>query len=396
VKPPERVTILQPYVPTYRVEFFRCLRATLSELNINLTIAAGEPSNRQKLRGDAANSQVDISLKQIRLEIGSRSAIIRRTKNVVAGSDLVITEQARLNLDTYKLLFNFSRNQMVALWGHGHTVSRAVAPWEDWLLATLTNKSDWFFSYTDGGRESVTAAGFPAERVTVVNNSIDTATLRSDMLAVDQAKSNKLREQYGLKPGCTGIYIGGLDQQKRPKFLMEAARAIRSQVPDFKLLVLGDGANSNIIASEQAAGGPVIWLGRLEGYQKAEVASVADALLIPGLVGLIAVESFAMGLPIITTDWPWHAPEFEYLKPGFNSVVTRNDLGSYVNGAVEVFNSSSWLARLRQSCLSQSDVYTVENMAIRYSEGIRAALDAGKRPKSVPTMPNRLSRFYDR
>ncbi|WP_216099681.1 hypothetical protein, partial [Curtobacterium sp. MMLR14_002] len=37
-------------------------------------------------------------------------------------------------------------------------------------------------------------------------------------------------------------------------------------------------------------------------------------------MGLIAVESMALGLPIVTTSGTRHAPEYEYLVPGVSAV----------------------------------------------------------------------------
>ena len=34
---------------------------------------------------------------------------------------------------------------------------------------------------------------------------------------------------------------------------------------------------------------------------------------IPGRVGLVAVDALAMGLPVHTTRYPYHAPEIEFL-----------------------------------------------------------------------------------
>jgi hypothetical protein len=36
----------------------------------------------------------------------------------------------------------------------------------------------------------------------------------------------------------------------------------------------------------------------------------------PGRVGLVAIDALALGLPVHTTDFGFHAPEIEFLQPG--------------------------------------------------------------------------------
>ena len=49
----------------------------------------------------------------------------------------------------------------------------------------------------------------------------------------------------------------------------------------------------------------------------------------PGRIGLIAAEALALGIPVITTDWPYHVPETEYLSEGVSTFTAPNDPESY-------------------------------------------------------------------
>ena len=52
--------------------------------------------------------------------------------------------------------------------------------------------------------------------------------------------------------------------------------------------------------------------------------SRANLMLIPGLVGLAVVDSFAAQCPVVTTDFRGHSPEFEYIEwdkwPGITGI----------------------------------------------------------------------------
>jgi hypothetical protein len=213
-----RVVIVQPYVPTYRVPFFVALRERLAADDVELVVAAGSPARAQALRGDAADLPGAVQLVERRLVVGSRSVVVRDVRDVTRHADLIVLEQARRNIEAYQLLYR-KRSCPVALWGHGRTTTRDVLGWEHRLLDTMTRRADWFFAYTDSGAAYVRDLGLPLNRITVVRNSVDTlelAVLRDQVTAEEVAA---LRARYGLVPGRTGLFIGGLDSSKRLDFL---------------------------------------------------------------------------------------------------------------------------------------------------------------------------------
>lgn len=59
-----------------------------------------------------------------------------------------------------------------------------------------------------------------------------------------------------------------------------------------------------------------------DNYLSALLLENADVHVIAGEVGLAIVHGFAFGLPMITCrptpDGPYHGPEIEYLKDGYN------------------------------------------------------------------------------
>jgi hypothetical protein len=141
-----RVVVVQPYVPGYRVPFFRRLGEQLGEAGIELVVAVGEPGEDQALRGDAVDLPGVTQLSERRIGLGGRSVLYRDLHGVLEGADLVVMEQARRNLESYPLLIG-RRPCPVALWGHGRTTTRSARAWEHLLLDRLTLRADWFFAY---------------------------------------------------------------------------------------------------------------------------------------------------------------------------------------------------------------------------------------------------------
>jgi glycosyltransferase involved in cell wall biosynthesis len=98
-------------------------------------------------------------------------------------------------------------------------------------------------------------------------------------------------------------------------------------------------------------------------------------MMMPGLVGLVVVDAFAAGLPLVTTRIDTHSPEIEYLEPGVNGLVTEPDAGSLATACVELLQSPPLLERLRAGCSESSRVYTLEAMVERFARGVQDALD---------------------
>ncbi len=107
------------------------------------------------------------------------------------------------------------------MWGHGRTYTKRAGRLQERVKQWLTLRSRWFFAYTQGGAQAVIRLGFPAERVTVVQNTIDSTSLR-ELVAQERENANEeFREKYGLDT-ATAVFVGGLDASKRLDFLIAA------------------------------------------------------------------------------------------------------------------------------------------------------------------------------
>jgi SAM-dependent methyltransferase len=212
--------------------------------------------------------------------------------------------------------------------------------------------------------------------VTIFENSTDTAALAAARASVRPHEVQRIRDLYSIGPGPVLLFLGSVDRSKRPDFLVAAMREVWRAEPSARLVVAGEGDSLAILLS---AGSGVIALGRLTGDGLAAVAALADVIVMPGRVGLVATDSFALETPIVTTAWPFHSPEFDYLRDGVNARILANDPVQFGQGVVGLLRDSSELDRLRVGCRQSAQRYTVENMVERFSEGALAALEAGPR-----------------
>ncbi|MFC4471063.1 glycosyltransferase family 4 protein [Streptomyces xiangluensis] len=387
--PRRRVVVVQPYVPGYRTSFFRHLQARLDSAGVALEVLHGVVPPQQAARRDASFCPCAVQVPSLRLPApGGRSLLWRQVFHRAASADAVVLEQALRNLEAYPLLLRQLIGRVnehaprVAFWGHGRTYTKKTSRLQEAAKDAVTRQADWFFAYTDGGAGYVASRGFPRDRITVLRNSVDTTdlTLTRDCADLqgspEHAEVAALRKRYSLEPGRTALYVGGLDAPKRIAFLLQCARRIATGLPGFRLLVAGDGVDRALVeAAASAPNSPVVALGHRTGRNVGLLGAVSDVILMPGRVGLCAVDSFALRTPIVTTDWPWHAPEFEYLEDGRNAVVTRDDPEAYVVAVQKVLNDRSRLESLREACRRDAVGYTAAGMAERFCDGLLHMLE---------------------
>jgi glycosyltransferase involved in cell wall biosynthesis len=240
-------------------------------------------------------------------------------------------------------------------------------------MARLTRAADWFFAYTEGSRDMVVSAGYPLAQTTVVQNSIDTSELQSDMSSISPAEIEDFNRHCGLGR-ATGIFIGGLDESKRLPFLFEACRLAFEEDRNFHLLVVGSGPLREYVERFANDKPWVTYLGPLFGREKSLAIAAADVICMPGRVGLVAVDSFAAGRPILTTAWPWHGPEFEYLEDGKTCVVSADVVTSYAQALMRLLSDGEQLKEMQQACRSAVGNFTTDEMAARFFRGIQLAL----------------------
>jgi glycosyltransferase involved in cell wall biosynthesis len=367
------VALVVPFASEFRRAFYERLEHDLDTHGITLTVAYGEPYNvSQKAREDSIDLPHGKRLRQRSVTIAGRPFVHKKLGELAHTTDVLVVDQALRNLELYPLLVKqwAGRGPVIAMWDHGRTYDRPQSALEQSLKYALTRRARWFFSYTEGGARAVTEHGFPAERVTVVQNALDTTSLTRDYRAVTDAERAEVRAQYGLAEGRTALYIGALRRGKRIDYLLRAAERIARRMPDFRLLVAGTGEDENLVADAAARCPAIVPVGQAFGARKAQLGAVADVLLVPCAVGLCVLDSFVLEAPLVLAANPWHGPEAEYLEDGRNAVFAPDDPDAYADAVVDLLNDPGRLAKVRDACAEDAPHYTIEEMSRRFTEGL--------------------------
>lgn len=366
---PTRLWIIPPSQFRYRDAFYSRLAHALASLDIDCSVIASAPPPSIAARADTSAGAWTREVPAHWFRLGRREVALRSVRQAWKDSppDLVIVEQAIRNLETYRMLA--SRRTGVATWGHGRSYSTPQSRLEATAKQWVTRRAEWFFAYTASGARHVIDRGMPPQRVTVVNNTIDTDALRADLAAVSPGELAAFRQRLGLLPERTALFLGGVDDNKGIDFLLRAARICAERLPGFVLLVAGTGKRSADVERAQANGLPVRALGRVDGTDRALALAAADVVAVPEWIGLVAVDALVAGRPIVSTDHASHSPEREYLTDR-TSLFTAHDVDRYAQGIVQLLDDPARRQAMAAAAREDAMRYSLGSMVNRFVDGV--------------------------
>lgn len=387
-----QVAFVSRYVPQYREDFLTRTRERLAGDGIRFRVVHGQPSAKEAAKGDAVSLEWGERVDSRIFPMAGREMYWQPVLGRVWHDDLVIVEQGSRLLVNYPLVAaQRLGGPPLAFWGHGlHFAAHEVTGSGEAAKRALARRAHWWFAYTERSAGIVSGLGYPRERVTVVQNAIDTRAIREWRAALSADSLDGLRAKLRLGRGPVGVFCGALYPEKRLAFLVQACDRVRERLPSFEMLVIGGGEDEVLVRAAAADRPWLKFLGARFGADKVRHLALGDVFLMPGLVGLAILDAFALELPLVTTSVPYHSHEVSYLDDGVNGVMIEDadDPAAYATAVADLLGDASRLETLREGCRRAAEVYTVENMTARFCEGVAQALNA--EPWRVSRRPRRL------
>lgn len=382
--PRARAAIVYRVIPHYRVAFYNTLSGFLARRGVDLTIFGGQarPDEAFQESGDAVAGHVFARNLYLHGMIYYQP-LLRRLWDY----DLVVVEQANSALLNYLL---FARRALgggprLALWGHGDDLQqRAPAKWRRGVKRFLSRRADHWFAYTDSVKGIVERMGYPAERITVVQNAIDVSAVTEVCAGLDEAGRASVRRRLGLDDAPTAVFCARLTEGKGLPFLVEACERARHRVPGLQLAVVGSGPLERWLRDQAATRPWIKMLGARYGREKAEVLAVSHVFLLPSFVGLSILDAFAAGMPVVTADFRNHSPEVDYLEHRRNGLFVPADPDFYADAVAAVLGDAALRADLGRGALVTARLRTVDAMAANFGGGILQALERAGRLTPTP------------
>lgn len=370
-----KVLILYKFLPQYRVEFFDKLRDSLLEHNIELTLIYGKLKNQDSTKNDERSLDWAVYRENKVLNIGSIGLLWQPCLDMLPDTDLVIVEQANSLLVNYLLipLSKFMKFKF-AFWGHGANLQDDPNSIKNRFKYFFLNQSDHWFAYTYGVEKFLVEKGVDSDKITVVNNAIDTIRLKEQYENLSIKEVDDLKIQMGINSCNIAIYCGGIYKEKRIDFLIQTAKKIKEQIRDFHLIFVGAGPDAYKVEEASENYDWIHYVGAKFGTERVPYFKMADLFLMPGLVGLAILDTFATETPMVTTDFPYHSPEIEYLENDKNGIVTADNIDDYSKRVIDLFRNRGKIDKLKEGCFESSKLYSTEKMVKNFKDGILKCL----------------------
>jgi len=152
------------------------------------------------------------------------------------------------------------------------------------FLNTYRKSVSAYIALSEAGRSKFVAAGLPAEKIFV--------------------KPNFIHPDPGVGDGSGRffLYVGRLSREKGISTLLDAWTRLS---PPLDLEIVGDGELGQEVATAAEQNPRIRWHGRLAKPQVYERIKKAAAVIVPSIwnepFGMVVVEAFAMGAPVIAS-----------------------------------------------------------------------------------------------
>jgi L-malate glycosyltransferase len=369
------VVLTMPRILHYRVPLLEHLRTALTARHVRLRVVHGEAQGHHRLQRDLGGLTWSEPKPLRILPCTGRRVAWLRTSCLVDEADLFIVPEAAGWLPTYELLFRRrAHHYRVGCWGHGPGPDdQARNRFTRWSRTNIARRFDWWFSYTDGTTQRLADARVDPGRITTLYNTVDVAALRRQVEDA-RARSEQTRNQLNLR-GLTAVYLGALRSDKRLDLLLDAAARIAGHVDGFTLIVGGDGLQRTAINDAVERFSWLRYVGPVFGADKAAILAVTDVVLQPAAMGLVLLEAYSAGLPVVTFDRAGHGPEEEYLRHGVEGLRVRGmDPHAFADAVIALLRDRRRRLELGENAWRAGSTHSISRMAQRFADGMEAAL----------------------
>lgn len=168
-------------------------------------------------------------------------------------------------------------------------------------------KFDKVIAVSDVLKDEIVRSGIPSKKVSVIYNGVDVEKLQVACRKLqDENYGKKLRKQLGIKEDEKVIgTVGRLTEEKGHVYLLRAFKEVVSELPDTKLLIVGDGPlkeSLKLKVQSLKLEKNVIFTGIRKDVPA--LLSIMDIFVLPSLdegLPMAILEAMAAKIPVIAT-----------------------------------------------------------------------------------------------
>jgi glycosyltransferase involved in cell wall biosynthesis len=231
------------------------------------------------------------------------------------------------------------------------------------LLNFMILHSDACITYNSVADNDLLNIGVEPQKIFRAQNTIDVSSVKK---ACEKYKTKiiEFKKQCKLDGYKTALYIGGVEERKRIKNLIEAALLLNRKDIKVKVVIVGDGPylenlKDQLTNDEKTY---VFFAGRqVENAPLYIMAS--DVVVLPGEGGLAINHAFACGKACIATEEAEGPAVRDYIVDGYNGYVAQeNDVKSLKLKMEKIFLNDKLQQDLEKGAKETGEKFTVKSM----------------------------------
>ena len=373
-------------IPHYRVRFYELLEQKRPrDWEFDVVFDTREAENPRLYLEPVQWREFPFSILDVRTHImggGTRGIIWQTFFWKARKYDAVITDNFVVHLTYMATHFWRLTGTRRAVWGHTRDRQTGENPGRikrltEWFKRMIFPTYNFFFAYTQGEAQLGKAAGFPDQRIAVLNNTIDILEERAAFERVRNHREELRRMAAIPKDAKVLLYVGRLIADKRIDFLADTFRLLHASDPTWRLVIVGDGPKRGILQdlAQSLPDGAVTMHGAVSDRNRlAPIYAIADLFIITGAVGLAPLQACCYNLPAVSFELSINGPESEYLNSDNGIVLpqttTAKELAEQLPQVYTRFSSPETREGIYQSIAH----LTMENMVTRFIDGVNRML----------------------
>lgn len=283
------------------------------------------------------------------------------------------------------LLFYKMARVPLLVWGQGYSRKRDFRPRRhlmDRAHLSVVQLSDAYVCYNERIKETL-AGHCSSEKLFVASNTLPVEEHLETRRKLEEVHRESICRQLGLERQQYLCFIGRLQPRKRVGYLLDVYQQLREdQQMDIGLIIVGDGPERKKLEKEAAGKdlSDIHFVGARYGEDAGRYLVAADAMVMPGWLGLAVNHALAYGLPVVSQrpddqeNGITHAPESVHVRHGETGWLAESgNKDEMVEGIKEVLSNRASYA---ERCIQ----YAKSNLTMgKMMEGFRGAIMYARR-----------------
>lgn len=371
-----KVTIIQPLIPKYSLDFFNKI-ADLDQ-NIKITVIADIKSkttlnqfSEESAKFKAVHCEAK-SLFGLIFEKGLHNKILETRPDIVVFSGNPRGFTQLISMIKLKLA-----NKKFYAWGMFHRIGgpRFSSNLYYKALSSLVNSC---LTYSRTGAQHLLSIGAPKNKIKILGTAIDEAIPLQEAKNTCDSRTREIINTHNLHGKKVILQVVRLSRIKKPELLIHAAEKILKKRSDVHFFLIGDGEMREEVSKlvhQMHIDEHVSLLGAI--YDERELShwyNIADVFAMPTCIGLSAHHAMCYGLPIVTDDsLDNQASEFDILYDGLNSIIYKEgDISDFAYRIEQIIDSPELAKFLSKNALhTVKDIHTLERKARNFIDAIK-------------------------